>query len=112
MLSKVIVFIILISFTLSDEQVERGLNWYESLPAVAMDYKVHIDAGNFCYFFDPVMFLPLIRFLFGSRQGRLLSPVCCSRGYLLCLYAGLSALFPLIHLLHLKSSTWIFFSLV
>jgi hypothetical protein len=25
---------------------ERGLNWYENLPAVAMDYKVHIDAGN------------------------------------------------------------------
>lgn len=24
----------------------RGLNWYESLPAVAMDYKVHIDAGK------------------------------------------------------------------
>lgn len=26
--------------------VDRGLNWYESLPAVAMDYKVHIDAGK------------------------------------------------------------------
>lgn len=25
---------------------QRGLNWYESLPAVAMDYKVHIDAGK------------------------------------------------------------------
>lgn len=25
---------------------DRGLNWYESLPAVAMDYKVHIDAGE------------------------------------------------------------------
>lgn len=24
----------------------RGLSWYESLPAVAMDYKVHIDAGE------------------------------------------------------------------
>lgn len=23
------------------------LNWYETLPAVAMDYKVHIDAGLF-----------------------------------------------------------------
>lgn len=24
----------------------QGLNWYEALPAVAMDYKVHIDAGK------------------------------------------------------------------
>ncbi|XP_023724119.1 transmembrane emp24 domain-containing protein 5 [Cryptotermes secundus] len=30
---------------------ETTLPWYESLPAVAMDYKVHIDAGKEdCYF--------------------------------------------------------------
>lgn len=30
---------------------ETTVPWYESLPAVAMDYKVHIDAGKEdCYF--------------------------------------------------------------
>lgn len=24
----------------------RGVNYYETLPAVAMDYKVHVDAGE------------------------------------------------------------------
>lgn len=38
----------LVSLISSDDGIptERGLNWYESLPAVAMDYKVHIDAGR------------------------------------------------------------------
>ena len=44
------VFILVLSFfglSSSDEiPADRGLNWYESLPAVAMDYKVHIDAGK------------------------------------------------------------------
>lgn len=26
--------------------IAQGLNWYESLPAVAMDYKVYVDAGK------------------------------------------------------------------
>jgi hypothetical protein len=42
-------FFFLISlFTISDSDpldADRGLNWYETLPAVAMDYKVFIDAG-------------------------------------------------------------------
>lgn len=25
---------------------DRGLNWYESLPAVAMDYKVLLEASE------------------------------------------------------------------
>lgn len=30
---------------------ESSLPWYENLPAVAMDYKVHIDPGKEdCYF--------------------------------------------------------------
>ncbi|CAG9799436.1 unnamed protein product [Chironomus riparius] len=33
-------------FIESDDTTNRGLSWYESLPAVAMDYKVHIDAGK------------------------------------------------------------------
>lgn len=69
MLSKIIVFIILISFTLSDEQVERGLNWYESLPAVAMDYKVHIDAGKLvlCFWSGDVF---IINFAICSTLGK------------------------------------------
>lgn len=44
----ILVFLILIPVISSNEEVpvDRGLNWYESLPAVAMDYKVHIDAGE------------------------------------------------------------------
>ena len=31
--------------------LETAVPWYESLPAVAMDYKVHIDPGKEdCYF--------------------------------------------------------------
>jgi hypothetical protein len=33
----------------NDPSTERGLNWYESLPAVAMDYKIHVDAGKSTY---------------------------------------------------------------
>lgn len=36
----------LVRFIDSDETTNKGLSWYESLPAVAMDYKVHIDAGK------------------------------------------------------------------
>jgi hypothetical protein len=46
----VFILISIISVISSQDEVEvpadRGLNWYESLPAVAMDYKVHIDAGE------------------------------------------------------------------
>lgn len=42
-----LIFIIpLISSEYGIPPTDRGLNWYESLPAVAMDYKVHIDAGK------------------------------------------------------------------
>lgn len=34
-----------------DFSVEEEANWFENLPAVAMDYKVHIDPGKEdCYF--------------------------------------------------------------
>lgn len=33
------------------DSTETTVPWYESLPAVAMDYKVHIDPGKEdCYF--------------------------------------------------------------
>lgn len=40
--------LILCSLTAAQDGIPdgQGLNWYESLPAVAMDYKVHIDAGK------------------------------------------------------------------
>lgn len=28
---------------------DRGLNWYESLPAVAMDYKVLLEASEWIW---------------------------------------------------------------
>lgn len=35
----------------SQEAVPKAVPWYESLPAVAMDYKVHVEAGKEdCYF--------------------------------------------------------------
>lgn len=41
--------IILSNFVLLDAQ--STVPWYENLPAVAMDYKVHIDPGKEdCYF--------------------------------------------------------------
>ena len=46
---KLVIFIFLLNlvrYIETDETTNRGLSWYESLPAVAMDYKVHIDAGN------------------------------------------------------------------
>lgn len=34
-----------------NDAVETTVPWYENLPAVAMDYKVHIDPGKEdCYF--------------------------------------------------------------
>ncbi|XP_066591176.1 transmembrane emp24 domain-containing protein 1-like [Prorops nasuta] len=46
LLSQSFLFCAFFGFTLSDLT-----EWYESLPAVAMDYKVHIDAGKEdCYF--------------------------------------------------------------
>lgn len=65
----------------------QGLNWYESLPAVAMDYKVHIDAGEwrkrwswFSFVFNELSLV--------FRQGRLLSSICSTRRDVLCLHAG------------------------
>lgn len=38
-------------FFLNGGDSDTTLPWYESLPAVAMDYKVHIDPGKEdCYF--------------------------------------------------------------
>lgn len=35
----------------AEGQAEQHQPWYETLPAVAMDYKVHIDPGKEdCYF--------------------------------------------------------------
>lgn len=39
----------LVRFIESDVTTNRGLSWYESLPAVEMDYKVHIDAGLYSH---------------------------------------------------------------
>lgn len=42
----VLTFILFLDFS-----VEEEANWFENLPAVAMDYKVHIDPGKEdCYF--------------------------------------------------------------
>lgn len=46
----VICVAVLCSFSTVDA-VESTVPWYENLPAVAMDYKVHIDPGKEdCYF--------------------------------------------------------------
>lgn len=44
--------LLLLTFILFlDFSVEEEANWFENLPAVAMDYKVHIDPGKEdCYF--------------------------------------------------------------
>lgn len=39
------------------------LNWYETLPAVAMDYKVHIDAGKLRKQVEVLMFLIIFVYL-------------------------------------------------
>ena len=40
-----ILIIILQFLSINSNEPGQGLNWYESLPAVAMDYKVHVEAG-------------------------------------------------------------------
>lgn len=45
------IFAFLLNFVECNEPTEPVVPWYENLPAVAMDYKVHIDAGKEdCYF--------------------------------------------------------------
>lgn len=46
-LLRCLVFVVLVSFA----NTSMPHPWYETLPAVALDYKVHIDAGKEdCYF--------------------------------------------------------------
>lgn len=46
----IILFFILCFFIQTNTQ-ETTVPWYENLPAVAMDYKVHIDPGKEdCYY--------------------------------------------------------------
>lgn len=46
-----LIFIILIQLINNVGTQDAARPWYETLPAVAMDYKVHIDAGKEdCYF--------------------------------------------------------------
>lgn len=101
-------FLVLLSvFVLSSSDevpADRGLNWYESLPAVAMDYKVHIDAGknkNFSCFRQ----FHVTTLLF--REGGLLPPICGSGSDVLRLHAGQSSAFSTNHLLRYVA-TWIF----
>lgn len=45
------IVLVVISCFISSGYLETTVPWYESLPAVAMDYKVHIDPGKEdCYF--------------------------------------------------------------
>lgn len=45
-----IIYVIICIFV-PEIQPESTVPWYEDLPAVAMDYKVHIDPGKEdCYF--------------------------------------------------------------
>lgn len=42
---------LLASSSLQNENGEASRPWYETIPAVAMDYKVHLDAGKEdCYY--------------------------------------------------------------
>lgn len=41
-----LVLLNLLAFSNNQEVSTNGINWYESLPAVAMDYKIFIDAGK------------------------------------------------------------------
>jgi len=50
----------LVRFIESDDTTNRGLSWYESLPAVAMDYKVHIDAGWYYHIAQKICFFMFI----------------------------------------------------
>lgn len=49
MIVKILWFLSCLILVNSNDGVPNppGLNWYESLPAVAMDYKVNIDAGKY-----------------------------------------------------------------
>lgn len=42
----ILVLLNLIALSNNQEVPATGINWYESLPAVAMDYKIFIDAGE------------------------------------------------------------------
>jgi hypothetical protein len=43
----ILIFLLsLIKLINTNSTPNNGLGWYENLPAVAMDYKVHIDAGK------------------------------------------------------------------
>lgn len=45
---KIFIFVCLLALTNTETSTQP---WYETLPAVAMDYKVHIDPGKEdCYF--------------------------------------------------------------
>lgn len=46
---RILILLFLLPLISSEDGIpptDRGLNWYESLPAVAMDWKIHIDAGK------------------------------------------------------------------
>lgn len=44
-------FLIISVFYVKTDAQEAHRPWYENLPAVAMDYKVHVEAGKEdCYF--------------------------------------------------------------
>lgn len=46
-----LIFLTFLCFVKDVENTEPTVPWYENLPAVAMDYKVHIDPGKEdCYF--------------------------------------------------------------
>lgn len=47
-----IILINLASSIHSNNGINTGASWYENLPAVAMDYKVYIDAGETGNVFD------------------------------------------------------------
>jgi hypothetical protein len=48
MSSLLTIFFLINALTLVTNEMQQGsgINWYESLPAVAMDYKIFIDAGE------------------------------------------------------------------
>lgn len=74
------------------------LNWYETLPAVAMDYKVHIDAGKLAKQVEVFMFSIIFVDLclpchLTTRQGGLLPSIRRSRRNLLRVDAGKASTF-------------------
>lgn len=53
LLLSAFILICFLTFTKPNEETTQEIHkpWYENLPAVAMDYKVHIDAGKEdCYY--------------------------------------------------------------